>query len=916
MLPLSAQQATTAAELQLAGQQRADLRQYSPLLDLPTRNIGPNVQGGRIVDLAVDPGNDRVWYAAYASGGLFRTTNAGQSWEPLFDNQLTLGIGDIALAPSQPSTIWLGSGENNSSRSSYAGAGVFRSTDSGATWQDCGLTNTQHIGRIVVHPKDPNTAWVAAIGPLYTTSPDRGVYKTTDGGKNWKKTLFVNDRTGAIDLVINPKYPDMLLAATWDRLRRAWDFDGDGEGSGIYMSIDGGETWSLSVNGFPQGKKVGRIGLDISLSDPNTVYAVLDNQESDPSLQREDTIAGIWSRRLLEMSGEDFAQLENEKLDSFLRGKGYPEKYTAEGIKADVEARKYSPKDVGDYFGDANKALFNSAVKGAEVYRSNDGGRSWKKAHEDPLTGVAYTYGYYFGQVRVAPDNADHLYIHGVPMLQSTDGGANWSRVDTFQVHVDHHALWINPQDAQHILLGNDGGVYQSYDGGTHWTHYNNVAAGQFYTVHVDMAKPHYNVYGGLQDNGTLKGPSNFIPNRGRNWERLFGGDGMFVQTDAQDPSLVYVGFQYGNYYRMENGRPNYITPTHDIGQPKYRWNWRTPLRQSPHNHEIFYMGSQFLHMSLDQGDNWTDISPDLTTDHENGNVPYSTISTISESPFKFGLVWVGTDDGRIHVTTDLGNTWKRVDESLPQGLWVSKVLASPHDQNTAFVSLTGYREDDFHTYVYRTTDLGETWTSLKGNLPEEAVNVIIQDPVQPELLYLGSDHGTYASMDGGQNWKLLASLPNVASYDMVVHPRENELVVATHGRSMYVLDVKPLQAWMDREEGQSLMAWEPKKVRWSKGWGEKPNSYSDARVPKIGVRYFLNDTDAPGRTVQIQVKDADGKVVFKDEAKGNPGMNVWNWDLDRDQGDGYDFLRAGEYTIDLQLNFEHREVPLVIEKK
>jgi len=301
MLPLSAQQATTAAELQLAGQQRADLRQYSPLLDLPTRNIGPNVQGGRIVDLAVDPGNDRVWYAAYASGGLFRTTNAGQSWEPLFDNQLTLGIGDIALAPSQPSTIWLGSGENNSSRSSYAGAGVFRSTDSGATWQDCGLTNTQHIGRIVVHPKDPNTAWVAAIGPLYTTSPDRGVYKTTDGGKNWKKTLFVNDRTGVIDLVINPKYPDMLLAATWDRLRRAWDFDGDGEGSGIYMSIDGGETWSLSVNGFPQGKKVGRIGLDISLSDPNTVYAVLDNQESDPSLQREDTIAGIWSRRLLEM---------------------------------------------------------------------------------------------------------------------------------------------------------------------------------------------------------------------------------------------------------------------------------------------------------------------------------------------------------------------------------------------------------------------------------------------------------------------------------------------------------------------------------------------------------------------------------------------------------------------------------------
>ncbi|MEM7036369.1 MAG: glycosyl hydrolase, partial [Bacteroidota bacterium] len=646
----------------------------------------------------------------------------------------------------------------------------------------------------------------------------------------------------------------------------------------------------------------------------NILYALLDNQEVDESLIRDDTIAGLTTVGLSKMSEKAVMDYKTERLDSFLRAKDYPQKYTGKVVQADLKAGKYTVKDLADYFGDGNAALFRTGIKGAELYRSDNGGKSWNRQHDDILKGVYYTYGYYFGQVRIAPDNPDEVYIFGVPLLRSTDAGASWSRLDTFKVHFDHHDLWINPTDADHMILGNDGGLYTSYDRGAHWTHINNLSVGQFYTVMVDMQTP-YNVYGGLQDNGVLKGSSRSVPNRTDHWEFVFGGDGMYVVTDPKHPGLVYTGFQFGHYFRIpKSGPPKYITPKHDIGKAKYRWNWRTPVRSSPHNHEIIYMGCQYLLRSMNMGDTWEEISPDLTTNRmPQGNVPFSTISTFSESPKKFGLIWVGTDDGKVQVTTDGGNTWSDVGKDLPQGLWVSKVLASPHDKSTAFVALTGYRNDDFKAYVYKTTDLGKTWTSLKGNLPEEPVNVIIQDPVAADLLYMGTDHATYVSQDGGKKWHYMDQIPNVASYDMMVHPRENELVVATHGRSVYIVDVKPLQALQNAEEGQRLMVFAPKDVRHSSRWGESNFGFDQVREPRVKVNYFILDGGPTASEVKVRIQDKEGKTVYGFETKGQRGFNQLVLDLKYKKKGKAKFLDKGEYDVVLKLGFEERKVKLVL---
>ncbi len=908
---------TTPQETLNAIQQRDQLRKNSLVANLPARNIGPNVQGGRIVDIDVLPEDEHTWYVAYASGGLFRTTNNGQSFDPLFDNQGALGIGDFAIAPSEKQVIYIGTGENNSSRSSYAGAGIYRSVNGGASWEYRGLAGTQHIGRVIVHPKDHNTVWVAAIGPLYTDSNDRGIYKTSNGGQTWTQVLQV-ETAGAIDLVIDPSNPDVLYASFWERSRKAYEFDEDGPGSGIYKSTDGGKTWNLSMKGIPQGEGTGRIGLAISSSQPKTLYAFLDNQETDPALAKEDTIAGITSRMLSKMNASEFLALEPTKLDSFLKDKGYPSKYKAAGLQDDVETGKITVKDIADYFGDANDALFNTAVKGAEVYRSDDAGQTWFRTHEEPLQGVSYTYGYYFGQVRVAPDDPDRLYITGVPVLSSEDGGKNWARLDTVgDIHVDHHELWINPRKSDQMLLGNDGGLYATYDRGVHWTHLNNLPVGQFYTVMVDNAKP-YNVYGGTQDNGVLKGSSQSIPGKTSPWKRIFGGDGMFIVVDNEVPDRVYTGFQFGNYYRLEKGGTEYITPQHDIASPKYRFNWRTPLVQSPHNHEILYMGSQFLMRSLNRGEKWEEISTDLTSNYQpQGNVPYSTLTTIAESPLKFGLIWTGSDDGRVNVTTDGGNTWDRVDDNgLPQGLWVGQVFASTYDQNTAFVTLTGYRNDDFHAYVYKTTDLGKNWSSLQGDLPEESVNVIVQDPVNPDLFYLGTDQASYISLNAGQNWNYLGQLPNVASYDMMVHPRENELVIATHGRSIYVLDVKPLQNWKDREEGQQLMVYDAPDQRWRSNWGEKRYSWSDSRTPKTQIDYIIDAPTEVKRQIEIVVRNSEGKELYKESVQADPGFNRWTWDLNIGTPEKPEYPAAGDYEVEFKMNFEKRIAGLSLTEK
>lgn len=846
----------------------------------PVRNIGPTLKGGRIVDIEVNHQNTSEYYLGFASGGIFKTTNNGITFEPVFDQADVIGIGDMALSQKNSSVLYVGTGEKNSSRSSYAGAGIYKTTDGGKTWQHLGLAGTHHIGRVIIHPQNDDVVWVAAVGPLYSNSPHRGVYKTTDGGKTWKRTLFVNDSTGIIDLVVNPQNPNQLLAAAWEKDRKAWNFKESGPASAIYRSDDGGETWYKSVAGFPQGKQVGRIGLDVCWKQPQTVYAILDNQGEIPQTQKPGTTEKLKPADFKDMSKEIFLKLNDKDFDEFLRENRFPQKYDARKVKQEVRDNKYTPRAIYEYLGgDANASLFSTRIIGPEVYRSDDFGATWKKMNSYDLEGVFFTYGYYFAEMRVDPSDCDKVYIYGVPLLKSNDAGVTWHRLDTLRgemdIHVDHHALWINPANGKHMLLGNDGGLYVSYDEGAYWKHINNMPVGQFYTVQADMETP-YNVYGGLQDNGVLKGSSRSIPNITKHWEVIGGGDGMYVVPDPRDSRRVYWGFQFGTYFRNEPGKPPArITPRNDIGEPAYRWNWRTPLLLSRHNPDIVYMAAQKVFRSLNRGDNWESISNDLTKNKPQGDVPYSTISALAESPLKFGLLYAGTDDGNLWVSRNGGGSWEDISKGLPAGKWVSSVFPSPHEEGTVLVSLNGYRNDDFSTYLYISTDYGKSWTSVKSDMPESVANVIIQDPVVPDLLYAGMDNGTWVSFNRGNNWHFLSGMLHVPAYDMMVHPRDNELIVATHGRSVFVADVKPLQVL--KNPAKAIQAFTPESIRYNERWGQKPYPWADANEPKVAVLYYVGKA---ADKINVDVLDEKNNVVRKLTATGEPGFQQLIWDV------------------------------------
>ena len=873
-----AAQPSTGEEIVESIRLRKQMRENSILKNYPVRSIGPVVQGARIVDIAVDPSDIHTYYVCYASGGVFKTKNNGVSFNPVFDNQGALTIGDMALAPSNAKILYVGTGEKNSSRSSYAGSGVYKSLDAGQTWTHLGLDNTQHISRVLVHPDNPDIVWVASLGALYSKNDDRGVYKSVDGGKTWKKTLFLNDSTGVTDLTINESDPNQLIAATWERMRTAWDFKGNGPGSGIYRSDDGGETWSKAMEGFPELPTNGRIGVNYAQGNPDIVYAVMDSQVETKE-EKKDEEPGIKIKDFINMSKEALLQLDDKQFDEFLKKNNYPAKYDSKLVKKEISENKYQPRALAEYFGDANQALFDTKIAGAEVYRSENGGKSWSKMNTYGLEGVYFTYGYYFGEITVSPQNSDEIYIYGVPLLKSEDGGKTFARIDTIgNVHVDHQAMWVNPENDDHVLLGNDGGLYVSYDGGAEWLHLNNDAVGQFYTVNVDMEKP-YNVYGGLQDNGTLFGSSRTVPGRSKNWEFIFGGDGMFVAPDPRNSDVVYAGFQFGNYFKLDRsaGTSTFISPKHDIGASKLRYNWRTPLILSKHNADILYIGAQKVYRSLNQGKSWDAISEDLTKNKPQGNVPYSTITCIAESTHKFGVLYAGTDDGNVHFSPNGGGSWELISANLPQDKWVSSISPSPHDESTVFISLTGYRDDDFRTYLYVSEDYGQNWKSLQGNIPDESVNIIIQDPINEDLLYVGTDHGTYMSFDKGSHWEHLNQIPNVASYDMIVHPRDNELVVATHGRSVYVLDVKPFQKLKGDNLAKGVLAFEPGSVRHSKTWGEKRYPYLKPNLPTVDLRYYV---ERPSQSVGIQIYDDKNNLLRNLEGEGSKGFHALSWDL------------------------------------
>ncbi|MDN4165950.1 glycosyl hydrolase [Cytophagales bacterium LB-30] len=913
-----AQEASTAEQLQKAQENHLQKAKQSPLQAVGTREIGPMHQGARIVDIAVSS-NPKTYYVAYASGGLFKTENKGITFQPVFDNQGALTIGDIALAPSNDQVIYVGTGESNSSRSSYAGSGVYKSTDAGKTWQWLGLAATQHTGAVVVHPTNPDVVWVGAVGALYTHNKERGVFKSTDGGKTWKHTLYINDSTGIIDLVINPANPNQLFAAAWERTRKAWNFKGSGEGSGIYVSNDGGETWAKTGEGFPSGKGVGRIGLDISPANPNIVYALLDNQEEGKVEKKDEEKKGLQASEIRAMSAEQFLAIEDAALDAYLKDNRYPAQYTAKKVKADVKAGEYTTKDIADFLGDANAALFETEVKGAEVYRSEDGGKTWKMMNEYRIDGVYYSYGYYFGRIRVSPTDANSIYILGVPLLMSENGGKTYTRIDSLgDVHVDHQAIWIDPADPAHVLLGNDGGLYESYDKGAYWNHINNMKVAQMYTLSVDMQKP-YHVYSGLQDNGSMHGPSRarFDADQGDGWKDVYGGDGMFIFSDPRDTEVIYTGFQFGNYFRIDRntGDYQYITPTRAIGEEPYRFNWRTPLLMSAFNPDILYMGAQKVFRSVDAGKTWSSISEDLTKNKPQGNVPFSTLSILEESPLAYGLLYAGSDDGNVYVTRNDGGAWELISKNLPADLWVSSIHPSNHAKGEVYVSLTGYRNDHFAPYIYKSTDYGQTWQSIVGDLPYEAVNVVIQDPVEPSLLYCGTDHGTYVSFNSGKNWDLITAIPNVASYEMLVHPRENELVVATHGRGVFIVDVKPMQALKGNTQ-QAIRAFEPATLRFSGNWGKQNTPYAPKNEPSVVLSYYVGLATA---SVKVDILNDKKEVVRSFTAPAAAGFNKVAWDVkvqelkNKKPTGKLNYAGKGTYTVRFTHGKVTSEVPLEI---
>ncbi len=838
---------------------------------------------GRVADIDVNPNDPTEFYVGYASGGLWYTKNNGTSFRPVLDNSPTQNIGDIAVDWNN-GTIWVGTGEKNSSRSSYAGIGMLKSDNQGKTWEHVGLSDSHHVSRIVINANNPKEVVVGVIGHLYSPNEERGIFKTIDGGKTWEKTLFINNDTGIIDVVVAPENPNVLYAASWERERKAWNFDGDGNNSAIYKSIDGGDTWKniSNDNGFRNGDGVGRIGL--SIYDENTVYALHDSQFRRASQEQKKLASSTLTKEdFKKMSTDEFLKLTDKKLNNYLKANRFQERYSSVSVKKMVRSGDVEPLDLAKYVENANTLMFDTPVEGAEVFVTTNGGKNWNKTHENHIDGLYSSYGYYFGEIRVDPQDKNAIYILGVPILKSKDGGKTFTSIGKENVHSDHQALWVNPKRKGHLVEGNDGGLNISYDDGAHWVKLNSPSVGQFYAIYADNQKP-YNVYGGLQDNGVWTATHNAKMNNrwhqtGQNpYTSIMGGDGMQVQVDDRNPSIVYTGSQFGNYFRLDRskGERIYIQPKHVLGEAPYRFNWQTPILLSKHNQDILYLGSNKLHRSLDKGDAWETVSDDLTTGGEKGNVPYGTLTTISESPFQFGLLYTGSDDGYVHVSKNGGGSWERVSNSFPKGLWVSRVIASQHKKERVYVTLNGYRFDDFTVYVYRSDDYGKTWTNISNNIPTSPVNVIREDSENPNLLYVGTDNGAYASFNQGKEWSLFQKgLPNVAIHDLVIQPSAKHLILGTHGRSLYKATIAPLQLMTSEVMAKEAHVFPISTIKKSRTWGNSWGRWSSPFIPKISIPYYLDSSKKV--TINIYKDELLVASIPKVSAKG---FNELSYDL------------------------------------
>ena len=701
---------------------------------LRLRSIGPAFISGRVTSLAVNPSNRAQYYVGVASGGVWKTDNAGHTWNPVFQNEGAFSIGDVKLDPHDPAIVWVGTGENNSQRSVDYGDGVYKSEDGGKSWTNVGLKHSEHIGRIAIHPKDGNTVFIASEGPLWSPGGDRGLYKTMDGGKTWKRVLNVSENTGFADVAIDPVDPDTIYAAAYQRRRHVWTLIDGGPESAIYRSVDGGNTWNKLKSGLPT-VDLGRIGLAISPVDHNVVYATVEAAE----------------------------------------GKG-------------------------------------------GIFRSSDRGATWERRNPYDETAM------YYAQIFADPKSVDRIYVMNVLIRVSDDGGKTLHTLGEKFKHVDNHVIWIDPTDTNYYLVGCDGGVYESFDRGANWSYKENLPVAQFYDVAVDNSTPFYYVYGGTQDNQSVGGPSRTLKVNGignEDWFITQGGDGFRSVIDPEDPNTVYAELQYGNLIRFDRrtGQRLGIQPQPGPDNVSLRWNWDSPIIISPHSHTRLYFAANKLFRSDDRGDTWKAISPDLTRQIDRDKLPvmgriwgpdavaknastsfYGNIVALSESPHKDGLVYVGTDDGLIQVTSDAGGKWTKYDKfpGVPNMTYVSRLLASQHNANVVYASFDNHKMGDFKPYLLKSVDNGRTWNSIAANLPENgAVLAIAEDPVNPQLLFAGTEFGLFFSIDGGGHWtQLKGGMPTIAVRDIVIQKRENDLVIATFGRGFYVLDdITPLRS-------------------------------------------------------------------------------------------------------------------------
>lgn len=717
----------------------------SEFKDLPWQFLGPQNTSGRVTDVAVvyPKGKNYTMYVATASGGVWKTVNEGISWEPIFENEVTTSIGDIELDPKNQDVVWVGTGEANIFRSSHAGCGIYKSSDAGKTWTNMGLENTNTIARIVINPKNTDIIYVAAGGNEWTTNEDRGVYKTTNGGKSWDKVLYVDELTGANDIVMDPKDPNTLYATTWQRIREKWNdprAEADYINSGIWKTTNGGKSWAKINQGLPEAKFRGRIGIDIARSNPKVLYAFVDNYEISKEY------------------GDDAGT------DSYGRPKG-------------------------------------GVIKGATVYRSNDKGKTWKqtsgltKEMKPYMERHSSTYGWVFAQMRVDPNDENTIYTMGLGLHVSNDAGKTFRPLRG--MHGDHHGLWIDPDNSEYLVNCNDGGVVISYDGGKSWKqNTNNLPVVQFFNLWYDMDTP-FRVYGSIQDHGSRRGVVDISRGRDRipatDWEGAPGGEGSSHAIDPSDPNIVYSAGFYGSISRtnLATGERKSILPVEYENNPPLRGQWVAPFILSPHNPDILYLGTQYIFRSLDRGDTWEKISSDLSYNDpkKSGDIPYQTLFTISESPLKYGLIYAGTDDGRLHVTKDGGESWSEITSGLVPDRWISRVVASKYTLGTVYVTQNGKRNDDFAAYVWKSEDYGITWKDISANIPAGTVNVMREDPNKSNILYVGTDNGVFVTKDGGDSWTVLGDLPSTYVHDLIIHPRDNIIVIATHGRGMWALD-------------------------------------------------------------------------------------------------------------------------------